>query len=199
MHRVAEYDADLTALGLEDHELDRSPRLGSPWLPLILIGQVLMVYILLPPILVIGVIVNLPPAILTVLIARRMAGAAKDEASLKIIIGSVVFPIAWVGAAASVAFGVVRLETLFPGLPNAPLVAGILTALFGATGGVVALRYRRLSRETMRALRVRFTRRRRASEIERLREERAFLCDRALTLGEGLDLPGEVAADGRVI
>ena len=196
--RVREYEADLRALDIEDHELDRDPRLGSAMLPLILAGQVVMVYVLLPPILVVGLLVNLPPAWLTSVLARRFAKAAKDEASLKVLIGVVLFPLTWIGVAAAITLGLVRLQGWFPALPSAPLVAGVSVAALGAAGGIVALRYRRLSAETARAVRVRRTRRRRASEVDRLRTERSDLCDRILALAEGLDLPGRVAPDGTV-
>jgi len=199
MDRVREYDADLTALGIEDHELDRDPRLGSAILPLVVLAQLLMVYILLPPLLLLGVVVNLPAAIICTLVARRMSKASKDEASLKILVGAILFPLSWLAVAFLVALGVVRLNTVFPGLSSVPVVAGLFTAALGAIGGAVALGYRRLSRETLRSLRVRFTRRRRATQIERLRAERSELHDRIVALGEGLDLPGAITRDGSVV
>ena len=199
MDRVREYDADLAALRLEDHELDGDPRLGSSLLPIILIGQVLMVYVLLPPVLVLGIIVNLPAALLCLVLARKFARASKDEASIKVIMASILFPVTWIVTALLVTFGMVRLEAMFPGLPDAPVVAGLLTAGLSAIGLGVALSYRRLSHETMRALHVRFTRRMRAREIRRLRRERSALHDRLVSLAEGIDLPGVVTSDGCVV
>ncbi len=199
MDHVREYDEDLRALRLEDHELDGDPRLGSALLPVLLIGQVLMVYVFLPPVLVLGVIVNFPAALICALLAKTLAGASKDEASLKIIIASILFPITWIVVAALVTVGAVRLEVMFPGLSNAPLVAGLLTAVLSAIGGGVALIYRRLSHETTRSLRVRLTRRRRGREIRRLRRERRLLHDWLVGLGQELELPGAVTSDGRVV
>ena len=67
--RVAEYNADLTALGLNDHELDKAPRLVSPWLYILLGLQVLAVFFFLPPVLVIGWVVNAPAAMLLIVVS----------------------------------------------------------------------------------------------------------------------------------
>jgi hypothetical protein len=194
---VREYDADLRALRLEDHELDGDPPLRSGLVSLL--GQALLVYVLLPPVLVLGLIVNFPAALICVLLARSLAGASKDEASLKVVIGSVLFPITWILVAVLVAVGAVRFESVFGGLSDVPIVAGLLAAALCAIGGCVAVSYRRLSAETLRSLRVRFTRRSRARQILRLRKERRLLHDWLVGLGEGLELPGTVTSDGRVI
>ena len=57
--RVLEYDEDLRELGIEDHELDASPRLASPWLGIILLFQIVLVYLLMPPILILGYVAKL--------------------------------------------------------------------------------------------------------------------------------------------
>jgi len=199
LDRIRRYDADLAGLGVEDHELDRDPRLGSAWLPLILAAQVLMVYVLLPPVLVLGWIVNLPPAALCLLVCKALGSSRKDEASLKIIVGAIIFPVAWVVAGVLVSIGAVRLGSSFPRLPAVPLAAGLATAALGAIGGAVALRYGRLSRETMRAIRVRVTRRREVREVDRLRSERGALYDWLMRLADGLELPGAIAPDGRIV
>ena len=196
---VGEYDADMRALGLDDPELDRDPRLGSVMLPVILAAQVVLVYLLLPPLLIVGYVANYPPGLLCGALAKRMAKASKDEASLKIIVGSIVFPLTWVLLGVLVAIGVIRIGGPFGALRGAPLAAGAATVALAAAGGVVVARYRRLARETMRALRVRRTRRVRIEEIERLREARSRLHDRIVELSTGLELPGEVAPDGRVV
>jgi 1-acyl-sn-glycerol-3-phosphate acyltransferase len=197
--RVREYDADLRALRLEDHELDRNPRLASPWLALIVLAQIVTVYVLLPPLLVIGYVVNLPAALLVLAVCKGMSQAKKDEASLKLLAGAVLFPLAWIVAGVLAALGHIRLHAWFPTLPDTPVLAGVVTALLGAVGGAVAVRYGRLSRETLRAMRVRLRRRRRQQEVARLRLERSDLHDRLIRLAEGLDLPGEITRDGRVV
>jgi len=197
LEEVREYDADLMALHLADHELDGSPRLGSVLLPIFLTGQFLMVFGLFPPLLLIGFVLNLPALAVCFLVARN-ADASKDQASLKILWGSVLFPLSWIGAGILVGFGVVRFPAL-SGLASIPIAAGLATAIVGAVSAVIAVRYRRLAAETMRSIRVRFTRRRRLAEIDSLRTERSRLHDRLTHLSDGLDLPGEVTDEGRVV
>ena len=197
--RVAEYDADLRALHLEDHELDEGPRLASLWLPALLVLQVVLVYLLLPPILVVGYLVNGPTATVLWLLSRLTARAYKDEATVKVLLGTILFPLTWIGAALLVAWGQINLHESFPTVPEAPIAAGITTFVLSAVGGAVALRYLRLARETWRAVRVRITRTRRKATIAHLRAERAFLHDAVAAVAEGLELPGAVKSDGRVV
>ena len=197
--RVAEYDADLQALKIEDHEIGSSPRLASAWLPLSLFLQVALVYVLLPPILIVGYLVNGPTALLLLLIARGTSKAYKDEATVKMLLGALAFPLTWSAAAVLVAIGQINLHASFPAVPEAPVLAGATTFMLAAVGGAVALRYVRLAKETWRSLRVRLTRRLRQRTIERLRSERALLYDAVMATEEGLELPGAVLSDGRVV
>ena len=198
VNRVEEYDADLQALSLEDHELDRAPRLASPMLAVLLTLQVLTVYLILPSVLLIGYVVNAPGALLLMGLSRLAANKKKDEATIKVLLGAVLFPLSWLGAALVAAWGYHWLYKSIPNLPASPVLAGLVVALLAAIGGAVGLRYLRLSRETARAVRVRLTRLRRRRAIQRLREERATLHDALIGLADGLALPGEVAEDGRI-
>ncbi|HLE85408.1 MAG TPA: 1-acyl-sn-glycerol-3-phosphate acyltransferase [Thermoanaerobaculia bacterium] len=196
--RVQRYDKMLHALGLEDHELDRRADLGSPWRPLALVAQAVAVYLLLPPLLVLGYAVNYPVALALGALARRLGAKVKDEASLKLLLAAGVFPVVWLGLSLLVAWGEINLHQLFPQVPEAPWLAGVATFLLCAVGGWAAVCYTRLAAETYRALRVRLTRTRRRRTVARLARERAAIYDAALALSTGLDLPGAVAADGRI-
>ena len=154
---------------------------------------------LLPPLLIVGYVVNLPAALLCLGVAKAMSHAKKDEASLKLLAGAVFFPLSWIAAGVLAALAHIRLHELFPALPDSPVIAGVVTALLGMVGGAVAVHYGRLSRETLRAMRVRLRRRRRQDEVERLKRERQSLYEWLIRLAEGLDLPGEIAHDGRVV
>jgi hypothetical protein len=195
---VQRYDKMLHALGLEDHELDRRADLGSPWRPLALVAQAVAVYLLLPPLLVLGYAVNYPVALALGALARRLGAKVKDEASLKLLLAAGVFPILWLGLSLLVAWGEINLHQLFREVPEAPWLAGVATFLLCAVGGWAAVRYTRLAAETYRALRVRLTRARRRRTVERLARERAAIYEAALALSEGLELPGGVAANGRI-
>ena len=144
---------------------------------------------LLPPVLVLGFVVNAPPFALLNLAARRLAGADKDTATVKILGGVVLYPLAWLTAAAVAGLAAARLHALFPGLPDAPLAAGVAVAVLSAVGGALALRWGELTREGVRAVRVRLFRQRRRDVLARLQIMRTDLYDRFDALRAGLRLP----------
>jgi len=199
MERVEQYNADLRALGLSDREIDRSPRLASMWLPVILVLQAITVFLLFPPFLVVGYLVNLPAALVLEVLVRQLAQEKKDIATLKLLFGALIFPIAWL------LFGFLgwwahdHLIGYFPTLPTTPIWSGLVCGLMGPLGGAVAVRYLRVGRETARGLRVRMTRKLRRRTLSNLRSERSALCDAIVGLAAGLDLPGQVGIDGRIV
>jgi 1-acyl-sn-glycerol-3-phosphate acyltransferase len=196
--RVEAYDADLEALGLDDHELDRAPPLMSPWLVLTLLAQAVLVFLLLPPLLLLGYIVNGPTALGLLALCRVAARQKKDEATIKILVGMIAFPLTWILAGVLAALGNHALRSLFPALPQRPVLAGLVVAALGAIGGAIALRYLRVLRQTWHAIRVRLARRFGRAEIDRLHAERAAIHDELMSISEGLDLPGAVAPDGSI-
>jgi 1-acyl-sn-glycerol-3-phosphate acyltransferase len=196
---IADYDADLRALGIEDHELDHHPRLASRALVAILAIQVIAVFILFPPLLLVGYFVNGPTAVLVWFLARRFASKKKDEATIKLLAGTFLFPITWALWGTLAFFSYTMIRNYFPNMPDNALASSVLTVSLGILGGALAMRYLRLVRETSRAVRVRLTRRRRQDCVARLRDVRSQLCDALDALSEGLDLPGEVREDGRVV
>jgi 1-acyl-sn-glycerol-3-phosphate acyltransferase len=194
--RVAAYDDALRALGLEDHELDQDPRLASAWLGAILILQLGFVFLLLPPLLLVGYAINGPSALAVLALTRLGAREKKDEATIKILAGAVLFPLAWIAAGLLGAAAHAELQSIYPAIPDRPAVAGVTLALLAATGGVVSLRYQHVAHETLAAVRVRLTKARRRASIDRLLAERAEVHDRLMSLAEGIDLPGRLEADG---
>ncbi len=196
--KVREYDEDLRALGMEDHELDRGPPLVSGWLAILLLLQLLFVYLLLPPLLLAGYLVNGPSAGLLWLIARAASKKQKDEATVKVLVGALLFPLTWAIAGVIAGFTHARLHDLYPAIPDNFVTAGITVGLLGFLGGAASIRYLRLARETVRSVRVRLTRSRRALTIARLKLDRAELFEALMGMGEGLKLPGSVALDGRI-
>jgi len=196
--RIREYDADLENLGIQDHELDSAPRLGSPWLPVLLVIQVLGVFLLLPPVVLAGYVLNIPTAAAIGAIAKVNAKERKDEASIKIVAGVVFFPLTWALWAGLAAWGQLEAYNAFPGLPRAPGLAAATMLAMCLLGGGLSVRYARVAQETLRSLRVRFTRRVRIRSLARLQVERGALCGALLALGEGVDLPGSVREDGSV-
>lgn len=197
--RVSEYDEDLRALGLEDHELDRGPKVLRRGLVLLVLVQAVAVFLLLPPLLVVGALVHAPAIALLTLVTRVGAKRRKDVASIKMLLGAVLMPLTWVGVGLLSAFAHGWVHSVFPGVPDTPFIAGLAGVLCCIVGGAAAVRYVRLSRETMRALTVRLTRARSREAIARLRRERADLVDALDEVTASFDLPGEVSMDGRVV
>ena len=93
--RVAVYDTDLRALGLEDHELDRGPSVLRPGLALVALARAIGVYFLIPPLLVLGVAAHLPALGLLWMVTRLAAKRVKDVASIKLLLGTVLLPLTW--------------------------------------------------------------------------------------------------------
>ncbi len=197
--RVRDYDEDMRELGLHDHELDSSPRLASPWLGAFVVLQVMLVYLLLPPILILGYIANMPAALAVWLMSKKAARKQKDEASIKLVAGAIAFPVTWFVVALLVALGNRLLEPIYPAIPGSPLLTGVAAFFSSAAGAYVVLNYQRLARHTVRSIRVRLTRYRRKAALELLRRERAELYDGFAKLRKGLDLPGRLEPDGRVV
>ncbi len=175
VRRIQAYGADLRALGIEDHELYAGKPLLSPRMAVRAFLQALLVYFVLPPILLIGYVVNLPAAGLVWLVARWGAAARKDVASLMLVAGAIAFPLLWLAVALLVAWGDTRLSQLYPRFRGAPVLTGALAFALSAAGAMVALHYQRVARQTLHAVRVRITRWRRSSTLERLRAERVSL------------------------
>lgn len=196
--QLARYDTDLRTLGMDDHELDRGPPLVNPWLGVLLGLQVGLVYLLLPPLLVVGYAVNVPPAIALWLVTRAAAKKKKDEASIKVLAGAVLFPLTWIGAGVIAGTSHAVAHELYPGIPDTFVLGGLSVTLICFVGGAIAVRYLRLARETARAVTVRLTRERRRMTVARLRVDRAELHDALVALGRGLALPGAVHPDGTV-
>jgi len=199
MGRLARYDQALHDLRLEDHDLDQDPRLASPWLGVLLGLQVATVYLLAPPILLVGYIVNLPVALGLLALSKVVSRAYKDEATVKLLVGAIAFPLAWIAAGIAAGRAYVALNSAIPSLPDTPVMTGVVFALLAAIGGMMALRYLRVARETARAVRVRLFRVWRKRELERLRKERAVLFEEIIELSVGLELPGAVDSHGRVV
>jgi glycerol-3-phosphate O-acyltransferase/dihydroxyacetone phosphate acyltransferase len=197
--RLEEYDADLRALGLDDHELDAATGWGSPVRALSLAAQMALVFLFLPQLLLVALVVDGPPALLLMAARRLFAKHDKDEATILVLGGAVLFPLVWVAAGVATWWLHAQLEAVLPILPELRGLAALLVVAASIVGGMAALRYQRLLGETLRAVRVRLTRSRRRVTLARLRVERSELHDAIVGLAEGLDLPGRVGGDGRVL
>lgn len=196
--RIDAYDREVRRLGLEEHELDRDPEAPHGRLLLVLALQRLVLDALLPPLLLVGLVANLPTALVLEGIVRLTARRKKDQASLKLLIGAVLFPATWLGLGLLAAWGGTLVARLYPKIPDLPWATGVAAFLLSAAGGVLLLVYGRLSRHWGRALLVRFRRRLHRGRVARLLAERAAIRTEAERLAQGLQLPGHVAPGGRI-
>ena len=196
--RVSAYDRALREAKLDDDDLDKPPPIESKWLPVILAAQAAVVFLVFPPVLVLGLLINAGPYFLVNFISRIAARQYKDTATIKLLSGLVLFPLTWFLAALLVGFGQIELHNSFAGIPRAPWAAGITTFLIGAFGGALALVYLELVRSTWTSIKTRATRHWGTTIIRQLSTERAALYETIEEMSKGLDLPGDVLADGRV-
>jgi len=196
--RVSAYDQALLEVKLEDDDLDKPPAIESKWLPILLAIQAAVVFLVFPPILVLGSLINVGPYFLTNLISRVASKQYKDTATVKLLSGLVLFPVAWLTAALLVGLGQIELHESFAGIPRAPWAAGITTFLIGAFGGALALVYLELVRRTWTSIQIRVKRQWGSTIIRQLSVERAALYEAVEEIREGLNLPGDVLSDGRV-
>ena len=190
--RLRDYNDDIRALGFHERELGAGEITVSPWIPVILVVQGVMIYLLLPPILMIGYAVNSVPALLLRAVCIWGAKDKKDEATIKLLGGVVLFPIFWIAAGVVTAMAHPWVAKLFPNIPATPLFAGVSVAILAAVGGAVAVRYLRLSKRLVRQVRVGFTRHRASESVYRLLAERRAIYEELISLREGLELPEQL-------
>ena len=194
---ITNYDRRLRALGMIDGNLDRPPRFGAFALAVILGLQIVAVFLLLPPFLLLGYLANLPVHFTIKALAKKFASAEKDTATIKILAGLILYPLAWL-VTGLIASGIhVRLREAYPALPDTPFLVGLVFFLLAMFGGALVLVYMDLARKTARAFRVRLARESRADVVAELRAERADLHDRFLGLAQGLAFPDHLTDEDR--
>jgi len=192
--QVAEYDEDLTALGLDDHELDRSPPIRGFWFLALTALQFVFVMLLLPPLLLLGYAINGPPALIVWLITKFIRTKKAALATQKILAGAVFFPLTWI---ATVFIGAAAHEwaaARYPWLPDIPILFGIGLAVLSIIGAAHVLRYQTVARQTLKNLRVRFRRARQRGLIAKALAERSEIFDELMAQADGLVLPGDPGA-----
>lgn len=183
---VAFYDSCLKALDVEDYELDGATWRVSPLRTALLLLELLVVYLVLPFFLLIGILVNLPTMLLLQAITKSASHKFKDEASIKLLVGALLFPLTWLLAAVLVAWGGSTLAAAYPEVPYSSVLTAIVAFALSAFGGVLVLHFRQLANGLVHTLRVRFTLTRRRHAVEWLLEERSSLFERFLDLDRKL-------------
>ena len=186
--RVTRYGEALRLLGLSDRDLDGAPVGRTVWRTFLLCAEALVMLLLLPTVVLIGNLVNLPAALLIVLGARRLSATRKEQAGLKMFLGLIVLPTAWM--AASLAVGLAWTEPL-PGFDWRPealwaRVAGMLALC--VLSALLGLRYHRFIAELRHGLRALWAGGFRRGTVERLRRRRSELYDEVIGLVAALDV-----------
>ncbi|MGB3542932.1 1-acyl-sn-glycerol-3-phosphate acyltransferase [Rubrivirga sp.] len=183
------YDAGLRTMGMDDADLDRPPLVGSPGRVAAAVLQAALIAALLPPLFVLGAVVNVPPYWLLKLVAKKVAKTEKDTATVKLFGGLTFFPIAWITAGVLAAHGVNVMAGVE--MPRAPWAVGILVTVLSAFGGAAVLLFTEVFQATWKAVRVRVARWRQGGRISGLQYQRAALHDRFMALARGLGLEDE--------
>ena len=201
--RVAKYDNTMRALGIQDHNLHEPPPIVGLWFVGLMIFQAVLILFFMTPILLLGYIVNGPPAILVGYLSGIASKKKKDVSSVKLLLSVLVFPTIWGLVGYGVSNGSHTVEKLFPTLlfpvlPSGGIYAGATVVLLSIIGGLLALKYIRLVKETINGLSVRLTLARRKVTLATLRVERAELTQVFEDIADSMDLPGNVGPTGRV-
>ncbi len=190
---VSAYDWNLRALRIDDHELDGAGWNLSKRRTALMVLEFLAIWLVLPFFLVIGILVNLPSILLLQALAMTASAEDKDEASIKLLVGAVVFPMTWLLAAFLVAWGGNLLAAGYPSIHCSPLLTGLIAFVLSCFGGILVIQFRQIASEARRALGVRFTLTRRRHAVKQLLEHRAALYDRMVDIDVRLE--GHRAAD----
>ncbi len=186
--RVTRYGEALRLLGLSDRDLDGTPLGRTVWRVVLLGAEALLMLLLLPTVVLIGNLVNLPAALLVALGARKLSVTRKEQAGLKMFLGLIILPMAWM--AASLAVGLAWTEPL-PGFDWRPealwvRVAGMLALC--VLSALLGLRYHRFIAELGHGLRALWVGGFRRDTVKRLRRQRSALYDEVIGLVAVLDV-----------
>ncbi len=183
------YDTGLRSMGMDDADLDQPPLVGSPARVVGAVLQAVLIAALLPPLLLVGAVVNVPAVLAPQGHREAVAKTEKDTATVKLFGGLTLFPLAWIIAGVLAAQGVHLMAGV--ALPRAPWAIGVVVAISSAFGGAAVLLFTEVIQATWRAIRVRLDRWRQGGRVSGLQYQRAALHDRFMALAEGLDLEAE--------
>ena len=194
------YHSTMNAFGISDRQLDHDPRIMKRKLFLVLGSQLLLFVFLLPPIILLGYLIQFPPYIFLILLGKSYSSQKKDQATFQLSAGVLIFPLVWMGWSLAAYFGWTRLIPFFPDLPNIPLAASILMSAFCVGSAVLVPLYFRAARDLLRVLLMRWRKQQIRSVLGELRKERhrLFVIFDKLASDIQIMLPGSLDADGRL-
>ena len=193
LERMERYDDDLTALGLDDADLDHAPGLFSPSMVFLLLLQLAGLVVVLPPLLIIGLAVNWPATLIGWAATKKFSRSPRDDATVKIMVGTLTYPLSWLDAGLGAWRFAGWVQGHVNGMPDTAWLVGLMVGGLSVLGGMAMLRYLRGLRETWRSLRVRLTRARAKVALARLKVERAELYDLLILAQERIAMKDETS------
>ena len=184
---LQDYVQHLESMGLADHQLDLKPDWLTLRIGVQLVIHALLLTFVLPPFLLIGYIINLPPAWLLNLIAEYFSKLGKDIASVKTFVGIVLFPLTWSLWSFLSAWG--YTQSYLSQMSTDHTAAFVLSFIFCIFSALVVVNYTRFFKRTYLAIKLRLKKASRSSCVDRMKKRRALLFDRIIALSDGLELP----------
>ncbi|MFT5587349.1 MAG: glycerol-3-phosphate O-acyltransferase/dihydroxyacetone phosphate acyltransferase [Cognaticolwellia sp.] len=188
LERMGRYDGDLEALGLDDSDLDQAPGLFSPSMVSLLLLQLAGLVLVMPPLLIIGLVVNGPATMIGWAVTKKFSRSPRDDATVKIMVGTLTYPLSWLAAGLGAWHFAGWVQGHVDGMPDTAWLVGLLVGVLSLLGGMAMLRYVRGLRETWRSLRVRLTRARAKVALIRLKVERSELYELLMLAQEQLEV-----------
>ncbi|MEC7984315.1 MAG: 1-acyl-sn-glycerol-3-phosphate acyltransferase [Myxococcota bacterium] len=181
------YISHLDSMGIEDHQLDLEPDWLTFRIILQLAAHVCLLVFVLPPFLVLGYIINYPTAFILNQLAESLSERGKDIASVKTFGGVVLFPLTWLRWSLLSSWG--YTQNVLDQMSSNHWAAFFLSFIFCVFSGLIVLNYTRFFRRTFLAIRLRFTKVSRSTQLARMRKQRSLLYDQIIGLSQGLELP----------
>lgn len=195
---VEQYRLDMEALGLMDHQLDGNVRWVSRRAIAILVLQTALYFLVLPPLLMVGYLVNFPTTVAIRAFSKRYSALNKDQASVQLFSSLIGYPLTWTLWSGLAYWGYLEAVPVFPNIPEVPIVAALFVLSLSIISCVVMFVYLRSVKRMFRAWRVHWTKKRHRWYIDDLLERRQWLAEALIEFSEGLDLPGTVGEDNRL-
>ena len=162
--RMDRYITGLLRLGLHDHELDHAPSLFRRGLVAFLIMKTLLLFVILPPFILLGLVTHAVPGAVLWAVSRGFARRKKDVSSIKVLLGAILFPLTWAGIFLLAYHADQTLQRSYPSLPDQPVLAATMVLLLSIGGLAFTVRYVELAQDTIRSARVRLIRAQRRAE-----------------------------------
>ena len=181
------YVKTLDSLGIRSHEIDIDKQLLTSKIFFQLMIHFLLIVLVLPPLIVVGYIVNFPTAFGIHLLAKNYSNKGKDIASVKTFSGLIFFPITWIIWSALSSWG--YAQSFLPQMSSSYVIAFLSSFFLCVLSAIVLFTYVGFTKRTFLSIKLRITKSARKRTIRRMKKTRSQLYDRLIALRDGLELP----------